>query len=565
MQARFSRMVRCSIIIICVFPVIAGLLSVFLPAFGWFPIYGNSKFTLEILAQTIDQAGFLRSVWLSVFTGISSTFLAYWLCIFTLIFTQKLFLHNAVKKIIAPLIVVPHITVAVGVLFLIQPSGWLVRIFSPWLTGWQTPPDLNIAPDLYGLALIIGLTTKELPFLLMVGFTVLKQVNINRYRQQIASFGYGPISGWFHIIHPMISARMRVSVLIVLCFSVSVVDMALILAPSTPAPLAVNIFIWYQSPDINSQLIAASGAVYLLLLSMCCCVCWIACGVGLKTVFRSLSYRGVRLSVRGLPYKLTILSVLASIAFVLFIGVIGLLSAGIWAFVEVWTFPEILPKKWGFASWKNGFVTYIYPFINTLLVGFTTSTLALISAIIWLEYPSKSISKVTESFVYIPLLLPQTGFLFGMQVLIIWLQVDGLYITVIWAHYLFVFPYTLLTLGPIWRRFDIRYELLGASFGFPKFERLWRIKIPLMAVPIITSFTIGFAVSSALYLPTIFAGNGNFLTLTTEAVMLAANASRQAVGIAALLQMILPLVIFIMAGTYMKFWLHGFRYFRISH
>ena len=565
MRARFSKMVRCSIIIICVFPVISGLLSVFLPAFGWFPIYGKSKFTLEILAQTIDQAGFLRSVWLSIFTGFSSTFLAYWLCIFTLIFTQKLFLHNAIKKIIAPLIVVPHITVAVGILFLIQPSGWLFRIFSPWLTGWQTPPDLNIAPDLYGLALIIGLTTKELPFLLMVGFTVLKQVNINRYRQQIASFGYGPISGWFHIIHPMIAARMRISVLIVLCFSVSVVDMALILAPSTPAPLAVNIFIWYQSPDINSQLIAASGAVYLLLLSMCCCVCWIACGVGLKTVFRSLSYRGVRLSVRGLPYKLTILSVLASIAFVLFIGVIGLLSAGIWAFVEVWTFPEILPKKWGFASWKNGFVTYIYPFINTLLVGFTTSTLALISAIIWLEYPSKSISKVTESFVYIPLLLPQTGFLFGMQVLIIWLQVDGLYITVIWAHYLFVFPYTLLTLGPIWRRFDIRYELLGASFGFPKFKRLWRIKIPLMAVPIITSFTLGFAVSSALYLPTIFAGNGNFLTLTTEAVMLAANASRQAVGIAALLQMILPLVIFIMAGTYMKFWLHGFRYFRISH
>jgi putative thiamine transport system permease protein len=164
-----------------------------------------------------------------------------------------------------------------------------------------------------------------------------------------------------------------------------------------------------------------------------------------------------------------------------------------------------------------------------------------------------------------PLLLPQTGFLFGMQVLIIWLEVDGLYITVIWAHYLFVFPYTLLTLGPIWRRFNVRYELLGASFGFSKFKRLWRIKMPLMAVPVITSFAIGFAVSSALYLPTIFAGNGTFRTLTTEAVTLAANASRQAAGIAALLQMILPLVIFIIAGIYIRFRLHNFSYFRISH
>ena len=90
MQSRLFRMIRCSIIIICVFPVIAGLLGVFLPAFGWFPIYGKSKFTFEILAQAIDQAGFLRSVWLSVFTALLSTFLAYWLCIFTLIYCQKL-------------------------------------------------------------------------------------------------------------------------------------------------------------------------------------------------------------------------------------------------------------------------------------------------------------------------------------------------------------------------------------------------------------------------------------------------------------------------------------------
>ena len=558
-------MARYSIIIICVLPVFAGLLGVFLPGFGWFPIYGKSHFTFEILVQTFNQPGFLHSVWLSVSTALLSTFLAYWLCIFTLIYSQKLKLHSTLKKIIAPLIAVPHITVAMGILFLIQPSGWVFRIFSPWLTGWQTPPDLNIAPDLYGVALIIGLTAKELPFLLLVGFTVLKQVNISRYRQQITSFGYGPISGWFHIIHPMIAARMRVCVLIVLCFSVSVVDMALILAPSTPAPLAVKIFNWYQSPDINSQLIAASAAVYLLLIVLCCCVFWIACGAGLKTVFRFLSYRGARLTVRGLPHKLIILPVLALIMFVLIMGIMGLLSAGIWGFVEVWRFPDILPEKWGLVSWRNGFAAYIPPFINTLIVGFITSILALISAIIWLEYPAKSLSKVTEALVYIPLLLPQTGFLFGMQVLIIWLEVDGLYITVIWAHYLFVFPYTLLTLGPIWRRFDVRYELLGASFGFSKFKRLWRIKMPLMAVPVITSFAIGFAVSSALYLPTIFAGNGTFLTLTTEAVTLAANASRQAAGIAALLQMILPLVIFIIAGIYIRFRLHNFSYFRISH
>ena len=556
-------MVRYSIIIICVLPVFAGLIGVFLPAFGWFPIYGKTRLTFDILVLTFLQGGFLRSVWLSVFTALFSTFIAYWLCVFALVYSQESNVLNILKRLVAPIIAVPHITVAVGMLFLIQPSGWLFRIISPWLTGWLRPPDFNIAPDLYGISLIVGLVVKELPFLMLIGFTVLKQINISHYRDQITSLGYGPISGWFHIIHPLIASRMRLSVLIVLCFSVSVVDMALILAPSTPAPLAVKIFNWYQSPNIDNQLVAASGAVYLLLITLFCCLIWISCGLGMKLVFRFLSYRGARLSVNYLSGKLAMIPVLILIMLVLIIGILSILSAGLWAFVELWKFPYVFPQKWGLISWRNGLETYINPLANTLIVGFATTMLALLSAIIWLEYSTKSLSRFTEFFIYMPLLLPQTGFLFGMQVLIIWLEVDGLYFTVIWAHYIFVFPYILLTLGPTWKRFDVRFELLGASFGLHKIQRLWHIKMPLMAMPIITSFTIGFSVSSALYLPTIFAGNGDFLTLTTEAVTLATNASRQATGIAALLQMILPLVVFITAGFYIKFRLQKLSYFEI--
>ena len=79
----------------------------------------------------------------------------------------------------------------------------------------------------------------------------------------------------------------------------------------------------------------------------------------------------------------------------------------------------------------------------------------------------------------------------------------------------------------------------------------------------VASFTIGFSVSSALYLPTIFAGNGSFVTLTTEAVALATGGSRQAAGIAALLQMSLPLSIFLIAGLYIKVKAKNLSYFKI--
>jgi putative thiamine transport system permease protein len=73
--------------------------------------------------------------------------------------------------------------------------------------------------------------------------------------------------------------------------------------------------------------------------------------------------------------------------------------------------------------------------------------------------------------------------------------------------------------------------------------------MPLLLTPVLTAFAIGFSVSAALYLPTIFAGNAQILTLTVEAVTLAAGAGRQPLGVATGLQMLLPLIVFVLAGA----------------
>jgi putative thiamine transport system permease protein len=66
------------------------------------------------------------------------------------------------------------------------------------------------------------------------------------------------------------------------------------------------------------------------------------------------------------------------------------------------------------------------------------------------------------------------------------------------------------------------------------------IKLPLLARPILIAVALGFAVSVAQYLPTLFAGAGRFQTVTTEAVTLAAGGDRRVVGVYAALQMLLP-------------------------
>src|SRR3546814_11495974 len=62
--------------------------------------------------------------------------------------------------------------------------------------------------------------------------------------------------------------------------------------------------------------------------------------------------------------------------------------------------------------------------------------------------------------------------------------------------------------------------------------------------PVLLALAVGFAVSVTQYLPTLFVGGGRFVTLTTEAVGLAAGGDRRIIGVYAFLQALLPLLAF---------------------
>src|SRR3546814_5619595 len=102
----------------------------------------------------------------------------------------------ALRGLMAPLIAVPHAAVALGLAFLIAPSGGLVRLVSPWATGWQLPPDVATVQDAHALALTLGLVVKELPFLLLMTLGALGQVRADERLAVARSLGYGPVTAW---------------------------------------------------------------------------------------------------------------------------------------------------------------------------------------------------------------------------------------------------------------------------------------------------------------------------------------------------------------------------------
>ena len=143
--------------IIITLPILFGFLGFFLPSFNYLPTLGKGELSLNYFYLSMKIPGIYKSILLSIFTGLVSTALALFFSQVILLYFFKTKIYNYLKIIISPLIALPHITMAIGLIFLLSPSGLFLRSVSPWLTGFDRPPNTYIFPDEYGFFLILGL------------------------------------------------------------------------------------------------------------------------------------------------------------------------------------------------------------------------------------------------------------------------------------------------------------------------------------------------------------------------------------------------------------------------
>ena len=158
-----------------------------------------------------------------------------------------------------------------------------------------------------------------------------------------------------------------------------------------------------------------------------------------------------------------------------------------------------------------------------------------------------------------PFFIPQISFLLGMQISLSRIGIDGTWFALMWVHMIFILPYTWLIVIPARQALDGRLDHVAATLGASGWRRFTRIHLPLMAYPLGTAMFIGISVSMALYLPTVFVGAGRINTITVEAVSLASGGSRGPAGLAAMLQIAIPIVSFVIIH-----WVLRYRFGRFS-
>jgi putative thiamine transport system permease protein len=160
----------------------------------------------------------------------------------------------------------PHLAFAIGLAFLIMPAGLLARVIS----GGGAPPQWIATQDPYGLALIACLALKETPFLIWTIWALMARGDVaatlaGQWRSA-RSLGHGSRSAWLRVLIPQLLPRLDWPLAIVWDYGASVVDMALVIGPTQPPPLAIIAFADLNHADQAINARGAAGALFLTLV-----------------------------------------------------------------------------------------------------------------------------------------------------------------------------------------------------------------------------------------------------------------------------------------------------------
>lgn len=529
---RFAPPVTLALMIL---PVMAGLAGTLIPA-----LRNSAAGLLTLMAWP----GLPRAAALSLGTGLASTAAALALTLLILAAFAGTPGFARIRRGLAPFLALPHAAAALGLAFLIAPSGWIARLLSPELTGWDAPPNLLILNDPYGLSLTLGLIAKELPFLLLMALAALPQLDADRRLTTAATLGYGRTAGFTFTLLPDLYRQLRLPAYAVLAYGMTTVDMAMILGPGLPPTLSTQITLWMGEASLAMRDTAAAAALLQLCLTLCALSLWRGMEILLRRGLVAAAFHAPRATALDRPAALAARGASLLITASLTLGLAGL---ALWSVAGLWQFPDALPASLTLRTWATAAPSLTQTAGTTLAIAAAATLAALTLVLACLQAEATLHLTPTNralTLLYLPLLVPQIAFLPGLQMLALPLGLDGTAAAVATIHLIFVLPYVFLSLAGPFRAWDDRIATAAATLGASDSRIFWRLRLPMLAGPILTAAAVGMAVSIGQYLPTLLIGGGRVETLTTEAVALSAGGNRRLIGAYAVLQLVLPALAF---------------------
>ena len=327
------------LLLIFVLPVVAVLLFML-----------QDATSLAAWAALLRHPQLLGGLELSLFTGVFATVIAIFVSILIVLTAFERGRISLLSRGVGPMLAVPHLAFAIGLSFVIMPSGVLARLLAP-LFGWADPPTWVSTHDPYGLALVVALVVKECGFLIFALLGVLSRDDVRQsFQSQHAvaqSLGHGSLSIWLRILLPQVVRQMIWPFVIVFFFATSVVDMALVLGPTQPPTFSMVVWSDLNAASRADNARGGAGAVLLALASGTV----LLCAYGLINTLRPTFMRYATCGPSLRPAPLWLGAAKWHGLIILYIAAVTVLL--LLSFAPLWPFPNLFPPQWSPAAWAQ--------------------------------------------------------------------------------------------------------------------------------------------------------------------------------------------------------------------
>lgn len=484
--------------------------------------------------------GLARSISVSVATGCAGAVIALALAHLIIAVAGVSRWMTPVRAIALPFIALPHLAVGIGLALLLAPSGLALRLLSPWATGLARPPDWLTVQDPLGIALTVGLIVKETPFLVLMLLAARAQVPVERLLVEGRILGYRSLKAWWVSVAPLLQRQIRMPFAAVLVFGITNVEMAIPLGPAMPPPFAVVLWQWFTASRLELRGAGFAGSVLLLLVTVAALAVVRVSSRAAHAAWRRHATSGGRGAEGGaLRFLLAAIPALCVVA-----GVGAIVALLLRASSAAWRFPAVLPDDGDLPFVTDAAPALGHALATTTAIGVAVALLAVVFALAASELLRADPRRRHRFDVlfFVPLLVPQIAFLYGFQWLLVRMRLDGSLLAVIWEHVVFALPYAWGLVSGARDAVDPRFVTVARSLGSGP-GRAWRaVVLPLLLRAVLVAAAIAFAVSAALYLPTLFAGAGRVVTVATEAASAAASGNLRVAAAYGAAQAVAPLM-----------------------
>lgn len=437
--------------------------------------------------------------------------------------------------VISVLLSTPHVAFAVGIMLLLSPSGYLTRLVHTLLHALPTPPVGWPLPEKSVLTLAIVLLLKEIPFLLLIASTQLRQLPYQQWLLQAQSLGWSGRRAWWLLVVPALLPRLKLALAAIVIYTLSVVDIPLLLGPNMPGVLATVVYQQHYQWGADNQ--AAIGVWWLLLLSAVMFLLLQGLLSGYPPLARLARSHWQKTSRRRwhLSAGKGFLQVGAGLSLLVLAALL------MESFAGARFYPALWPQQWQASRWLTEW-PYIWPLLLTSgWLALISAALATAAAIAVLERQRRTKSRSMHWLPLLMLFIPQLVLVLG------WQKVTGAGSSgpvLIWSHVVFCFPYAYLVLHGAWVNVSDRWLYQAQSLGYSYRQAWWQVLLPMLKHAVFSAFAVAFSVSIAQYLPTLWLAGGTLPTITTEAVSIASGGDWRLASLYALMQALLPLVMF---------------------